>query len=103
MLLQSQCLHGRLWVIVKPAFTPDQVREYIQMGAIDMGPVGFDTGYGYGRIDVINTLSLLDLCPGDVEPDGDVDGSDLAAYISGSMMIALEDFSANFGRTDCKM
>jgi serine protease AprX len=84
-----------------PSLTPAQVREIIRMGAIDRGPVGFDPGYGYGRIDVINTLSLLNLCQGDVEPDGDVDGSDLAEYISDSMGIALEDFAANFGRNDC--
>jgi serine protease AprX len=84
-----------------PSLTPAQVREFIRMGAIDIGPAGFDPGYGYGRIDVMNTLSLLDLCKGDVEPDGDVDGTDLAEYISGSMVFVLEDFAANFGRNDC--
>jgi subtilisin family serine protease len=84
-----------------PSLTPAQVREFIRMGAIDMGPAGFDPGYGYGRIDVINTLLLLDLCKGDFEPDGDVDGADLAEYISYSMDITLEDFAENFGRIDC--
>jgi Calcineurin-like phosphoesterase len=43
-------------------------------------------------------------CQGDIEPpagDGDVDGSDLAAYISDPGDTALEDFAANFGRSDC--
>jgi hypothetical protein len=41
------------------------------------------------------------LCDGDFEPDGDVDGSDLAEYISDSREIGLEDFAANFGKDDC--
>jgi len=90
-----------------PSLTPEQVREYIRMGAMDMGPAGFDPGYGYGRIDVINTLSLLDLCKGDIEPDGDpdgdVDGSDLAEYISNGDTGDLEDFAASFGRNDCPL
>ena len=53
---------------------------------------------------MVNTLTLLDLCKGDIEPDGDpdsdVDGSDLAEYIS-DMDIGLEEFAANFGKNDC--
>ena len=40
-------------------------------------------------------------CEGDFEPDGDVDGNDLADYISDSMGISLADFAENFGRNDC--
>ena len=40
-------------------------------------------------------------CDGDFEPDGDVDGSDLAEYISYSMDIGLGDFAKNFGRDNC--
>ena len=47
-----------LVLAMDPSLTPDQVREIIRDGAIDMGPQGFDVGYGYGRIDVINTLAL---------------------------------------------
>jgi hypothetical protein len=41
-------------------------------------------------------------CPGDFDGDGDVDGSDLAVFagcVTGD--VVLEDFAANFGRTDC--
>ena len=31
----------------------------LRNGAIDMGPTGFDRAYGYGRIDVLNTLALV--------------------------------------------
>ena len=41
-------------------------------------------------------------CEGDIAPaDGDVDGSDLAAYIANQAGINLNDFAADFGRTDC--
>ncbi|UCF68904.1 MAG: S8 family serine peptidase, partial [Acidobacteriota bacterium] len=43
-----------------PTLTPSQVRQIIRDGAVDMGPAGFDTGYGYGRVDVIDTLSLVE-------------------------------------------
>jgi len=41
-----------------PSLTPAQVQGYIRSGAIDKGTAGFDTSYGYGRIDVINSLNL---------------------------------------------
>jgi len=41
-----------------PSLTPAQVQGYIRSGAIDKGAAGFDTSYGYGRIDVINSLNL---------------------------------------------
>jgi hypothetical protein len=45
-----------------PSLTPSQIRDYIRAGAIDLGPPGFDTTYGYGRIDVLNTLALVPTC-----------------------------------------
>ena len=40
-------------------------------------------------------------CAGDYEPDGDVDGADLANYIIDSGGISLAEFANNFGRNDC--
>ncbi len=40
-------------------------------------------------------------CEADYEPDGDVDGADLAAYIADNAGISLADFAGDFGRTDC--
>jgi hypothetical protein len=40
-------------------------------------------------------------CPGDFNIDFDVDGSDLAAYISDQAGISLSDFAVDFGKTDC--
>ena len=38
------------------SLTPAEVRQIIRDGAIDMGSAGFDRAYGYGRIDVLNSL-----------------------------------------------
>ncbi|MFQ5495644.1 MAG: S8 family serine peptidase, partial [Phycisphaerae bacterium] len=55
-----------------PGLTPAQVRQFIRDGAIDLGPAGFDSGYGWGRIDAINSLSLLTPCTGNPDcDDGD--------------------------------
>jgi len=43
---------------IDPALTPAQVRTFIRNGAIDLGAPGFDTNFGWGRIDVINSLLL---------------------------------------------
>jgi photosystem II stability/assembly factor-like uncharacterized protein len=40
-------------------------------------------------------------CTRDFDEDGDVDGSDLAAYIADQAGISLSDFAAEFGRTTC--
>ena len=45
---------------VDDTLTPAEVRQIIRDGAIDMGPTGFDRAYGYGRIDVLDTLALLE-------------------------------------------
>jgi hypothetical protein len=43
-------------------------------------------------------------CKGDFEPDGDVDGSDLAAWIAaGPSVVGIDTtaFARNFGRNAC--
>ncbi|UCC29305.1 MAG: S8 family serine peptidase, partial [Phycisphaerales bacterium] len=41
------------------SLTPAEVRQIIRDGAIDFGPTGFDRAYGYGRIDVLDSLALV--------------------------------------------
>ncbi|MFH1110596.1 MAG: S8 family serine peptidase [Planctomycetota bacterium] len=43
-----------------PTLTPAEVRQIIRDGALDLGAPGHDRGYGWGRIDVINSLNLVD-------------------------------------------
>lgn len=44
---------------LNPSLTPTEVRQIIRDGAIDLGTAGFDSSYGYGRINVIDSLNLV--------------------------------------------
>ena len=44
---------------------------------------------------------IIPPCLGDFEPDRDVDGSDLVAYISDTAGISLANFATDFGRNNC--
>ena len=61
-------------------------------GRVDMGAYGNTEDAG----------PMLAFCDGDLEPDGDVDGADLAV-LSGHADIASElpAFAADYGKTDC--
>jgi len=52
-----------------PNLTPAQVRRAIRDGAVDLGPAGYDPGYGYGRIDVLRSLATLGPCESDAACD----------------------------------
>jgi len=54
-----------------PTLKPDEVRQIIRDGAVDLGSAGFDTGYGYGRIDVLNSLALVGASGCSVDADCD--------------------------------
>lgn len=43
----------------------------------------------------------VDVCEGDFDGDGDVDGSDLATFAAGGASITLEEFAEDFGRMSC--
>lgn len=46
-------LHG-----FNPYLTPLEIRTIIRAGAIDLGAAGYDSSFGHGRIDVLNSLLL---------------------------------------------
>ena len=41
-----------------PSYTTEQVRQAIRVSATDVGKAGFDTDFGYGRIDAAQTLTV---------------------------------------------
>lgn len=47
------------------------------------------------------TNICADACMGDFDNDDDIDGSDLAVFAAGGTGITLEEFSTDFGRTNC--
>lgn len=59
---------------LNPSLTPAQVRDHIRNGAVDLGTAGFDTSFGYGRIDVINSLALA--APAGCTTNADCDDGD---------------------------
>jgi hypothetical protein len=46
-------------------------------------------------------IELVSACKGNIDGDGDVDGSDLAEYIDNDNGVNLATFAANFGRSAC--
>ncbi len=53
---------------LNPSLTPADVKLAIENGAVDLGTAGFDTSFGHGRIDVMNTLEIvMNRCTSDAE------------------------------------
>jgi subtilisin family serine protease len=46
---------------VNPSLTPDSVRQILINTSDDLGPAGFDNQFGWGRINVYNALSQMQL------------------------------------------
>lgn len=44
-----------------PTLTPAQVRDVLRNSAVDLGPVGFDVDFGYGRADAVNAVNATPL------------------------------------------
>jgi subtilisin len=76
----------------------DEVRAILVQSADDLGAAGRDTLYGWG---LVNAARAAVPCQGDFEPDGDVDGSDLAALIANPALLDIPTFAQSFGRNTC--
>ncbi|MHC4990241.1 MAG: S8 family peptidase, partial [Planctomycetota bacterium] len=70
-----------------PSLTAEQVESVMQMSAMDLGAIGYDTTFGWGLVNAHQALLLACemspacACPADVDGDGDVDVDDLVALI----------------------
>jgi subtilisin family serine protease len=78
--------------------TNDEVRAILAQSADDLGAAGRDALYGWG---LVNAARAAVPCIGDFEPDGDVDGSDLAGLVMGPASLDLGLFAGQFGRNGC--
>jgi subtilisin family serine protease len=58
-----------LLIDADPSLSPVQIRAAIRNGAVDLGAPGFDTTFGYGRIDVAGSLAELSPCTSDGDCD----------------------------------
>jgi hypothetical protein len=57
-------------------------------------------GIGEG-IELISSEPVAVYCAGDYDEDRDIDGADLADYISDSEILDIDEFVANFGDMNC--
>jgi len=51
-------LCGLIWSY-DPSLTPDEVEDILKQGVDDLGAAGVDNTYGYGRINIFGSLSLV--------------------------------------------
>lgn len=51
-------LAGLIWS-ADPSLTPDQVESIMKQGATDLGSSGVDNNFGYGRLDSLGSLNLI--------------------------------------------
>jgi hypothetical protein len=57
---------------------------------------------GVTDIDYASANIQASVCPGDFEPDGDVDGVDLFDYSVNGSGVSLEELAGNFGKERCQ-
>ena len=75
-------LAALLWS-AQPSLTHLEVRALIEQGAKDLGALGRDDLYGFGRIDAAASFALLfPPVPEDLNGDGFVNGADVAILLS---------------------
>lgn len=99
-------LIGLMWS-ANPSLTPDEVEAALKAGADDLGVTGPDTTYGYGRINVFGSMSLVGSpvlqinfpagTPDTVDPDGGTTApvtiTTNGTSLNGSPMLVYDDGS----------
>ncbi len=71
-----------LMLSLNDELTPQEIRDLLRDNAVDLGDPGFDTLFGYGRVDAAATLAAVPIvCPADLDGDEDTDTDDFFAYL----------------------
>ncbi len=84
-------LAGLIWSR-DPSLTPDQVETIMKQGATDLGSSGVDNTYGYGRIDSLGSLNLVN-GGGSTPPVADFSGAPTSGIVP--LTVAFSDDSQN--------
>ncbi len=75
-----------------PNLTPTQVISLLEANADDLGPVGYDTSYGYGRVDAYKAVAaaVSNLPPADnTPPVASITSPTNGATVSGGISVAV--------------
>lgn len=84
-------LAGLIWS-ADPSLTADQVETIMKQGAADLGSSGVDNTYGYGRIDSLGSLSLIN-AGGPTPPVAGFDGAPTTGTVP--LTVSFSDSSQN--------
>lgn len=91
-----------------PALTPQEVEDILAQTAVDKGPAGYDTDFGWGFINAgaaVQAAAVNPPCPADLaEPFGILDLADIqaftAAFINGDPLADLAEPTGVFDLAD---
>jgi len=67
----------------KLSLTPAEVEDVLNQTCVDLGPAGYDTGYGWGFVNAHQAvLAVTDsVLQGDMNCDGEVNNADIPAFV----------------------
>ena len=80
-----------LVISANPSLTSDQIQAILKQSTDDLGPVGWDTGFGTGRVNAANAV-LLALNPGpppSSEPTVSITSPSAGATVSGNVTVTV--------------
>ncbi len=66
---------------VDPTFSPQEIEGVMQTSSTDLGPLGYDTSFGFGMVNALNAVAGA-VMSGDVNADGSVNGADLGLLLA---------------------
>lgn len=75
-----------------PDLTPDEVKQALYTGAVDLGAPGWDWFYGHGKVSLYRSLQAARHCPADADGNGELTVADFGAF--------QRDFAAGLLKTD---
>jgi thermitase len=79
-----------LVISANPSLTPTQVQDILKQSADDLGPAGWDSGYGWGRINASRAVSMaLGLTADTIAPSVSFDSPIFAETVSGVVTIQI--------------
>lgn len=96
-----------LLLSAQPSLTPEQIRQVVRDTAVDLGSIGFDTRYGYGRIDALAAYRSVTQTPissssssSSSSPSSSSSSSPSPSSSPSSTRMFFDDFQSGLNRWD---